>query len=150
MDLKSQKKRSELALVATDDKNKIHNFFFQDYIVIGWGKLTNEGGLDEVLKLGVASRLPQKLSLSLVDNNQCNAFFRGINEKHICAGGVKAQDSCNGDSGGPLVNRSERSNDYMTLHGIVSSGSVRCGIGKPGIYTRVSHYIDWIKTHLRD
>ncbi len=98
----------------------------------------------------MASRLPQKLTLSLFDKNRCNAIFLGVNEKHICAGGVENQDSCNGDSGGPLVDEPKSSGQYMTLYGIVSAGSVKCGIGQPGIYTRVDHYIDWIKAHLRD
>ena len=32
---------------------------------------------------------------------------------------------------------------YM-LVGIVSGGSTECGVGQPGIYTRVSTYLRWI------
>ena len=32
---------------------------------------------------------------------------------------------------------------YMVV-GIVSGGSTECGIGQPGIYTRVSTYLRWI------
>ena len=32
---------------------------------------------------------------------------------------------------------------YMVV-GIVSGGSKECGVGQPGIYTRVSTYLRWI------
>ena len=34
--------------------------------------------------------------------------------------------------------------------GVVSFGSVRCGNGQPGVYTRVEGYIGWIRQHLRN
>ena len=37
----------------------------------------------------------------------------------------------------------------MYLWGIVSSGTRICGSGKPGIYTRISKYGDWIRANLR-
>ncbi len=33
--------------------------------------------------------------------------------------------------------------------GIVSYGSLVCGIGQPAAFTRVSAYIDWIKDHMK-
>ena len=58
------------------------------------------------------------------------------------------QDSCNGDSGGPLFIR-ESSNDAWEQIGLVSFGSTRCGVGVPGVYTRIVHYLPWIESHLR-
>ena len=37
---------------------------------------------------------------------------------------------------------------YVQL-GIVSYGSLECANGIPGVYTRVSGYIDWIRGRLR-
>ena len=48
-----------------------------------------------------------------------------------------------GDSGGPMTLR-DPSSGRVQLVGIVSSG-VGCGHPKfPGVYTRVSMYVDWI------
>lgn len=46
-----------------------------------------------------------------------------------------------GDSGGPLVYR-------KMLVGIVSSGFRCAAAGYPGLYTRVSEFMDWIGMHM--
>ena len=60
----------------------------------------------------------------------------------LCAGGGDSgRDACQGDSGGPLTVDTAQG---QKLVGIVAAGE-GCGApGKPGLYTRVSHYIDWI------
>ena len=52
-----------------------------------------------------------------------------------------------GDSGGPLISRKNSLSSYM-LVGVVSGGTSKCGIGAPGIYTRVSNYRQWIVDNL--
>jgi secreted trypsin-like serine protease len=83
---------------------------------------------------------------------KCNRIFKSsgipLSTSHICAGGVKGKDSCKGDSGGPLM---KVENPYWHIVGIVSFGASECGSeGIPGIYTRVSHYIDWITKYMRE
>ena len=60
------------------------------------------------------------------------------------------KDSCSGDSGGPLIARTkDGAEGVMYLEGIVSFGSSSCSGSVPGIYTRVSKYIDWIRENIK-
>ncbi len=107
--------------------------------VSGWG-LTTEGGSISVDLL--------KVEVPLVGKNICSSAYPGsIDDTQLCAG-VTEKDSCQGDSGGPLSGWAAGS---ATLVGIVSFGR-GCGrAGYPGVYTRVSYYLSWIKqvTNLR-
>jgi secreted trypsin-like serine protease len=47
--------------------------------------------------------------------------------------------------GGPLMNEAELGNDKFILLGLVSFGPRQCGLSNfPGVYTRVSSYMEWI------
>lgn len=69
----------------------------------------------------------------------------------ICAGLADgARDACNGDSGGPLFLSDK---DGLTQIGVVSWGEgpanarAACGHANAyGVYTRLSNYLDWIKS----
>jgi secreted trypsin-like serine protease len=58
-------------------------------------------------------------------------------------------DSCNGDSGGPLAYRIGDTEAPWYLIGIVSYGTRKCGVGIPGVYTKVTNYLDWIERNLK-
>lgn len=61
--------------------------------------------------------------------------------RHFCAGGVVGKDTCTGDSGSPLMIPEK---EVWSVMGITSIGK-GCGQREwPGIYTRVSFYVDWI------
>ena len=128
-------------------------FFKKQNVVVGWGK-TYRGFVKEILQTPSADQ--QKLTTPLLSNKECIELFkrtqRGVVleisvEKHLCAGGEIGKDSCNGDSGGPLVGR-EQPLDHFTLIGLVSGGAKTCGRGTPAIYTRVSHYRNWILSQM--
>ncbi|XP_050666958.1 trypsin-1-like isoform X2 [Leptidea sinapis] len=66
--------------------------------------------------------------------------------QELCAGRAKT-DSCQGDSGGPLL---IQQGDRFQVVGIVSWG-VGCGRpGYPGVYTRITRYLPWLKANLQD
>jgi len=70
-------------------------------------------------------------------------------ESMLCAGYAEGgKDACVGDSGGPLVCYAAR---RWRLVGMVSWGGKMCAsVNKPGVYTRVEHYFDWIKKYVDD
>ncbi|KPM11130.1 serine protease-like protein 10 [Sarcoptes scabiei] len=109
--------------------------------VIGWGKLRQGGFSADTL---------QEVEIPIVDNDKCVSWYRemgkilSIKHTQICAGLEQGgKDACQGDSGSPMMitDRSKRS----TVIGVVSAG-IGCALPKlPGLYTRVSSYLDWIK-----
>lgn len=114
--------------------------------VAGWGKTEQMS----------ASNIKLKATVSGVSLSNCNAVYsrQGINlsDKQMCAGGEIGVDSCRGDSGGPLIglDRTSRVKPYNFIVGVVSFGPTPCGLaGWPGVYTRVSEYIDWIKRNVQ-
>lgn len=61
----------------------------------------------------------------------------------LCAGDTfGTKDSCSGDSGGPLV---VQHNGRSVLAGVTSWGLACAVAGYPGIYTRVTAFIPWIR-----
>jgi secreted trypsin-like serine protease len=107
----------------------------QDLIVAGWGVNAERGNGTKQLR---------KVTVPIFGNcNSSDVYGKVITENQICAGykeGMK--DSCQGDSGGPLV---YQDGTNTTLVGIVAWGTGCARPNKPGVYTRVSRYIEWIK-----
>ncbi|XP_053573047.1 coagulation factor XII [Bombina bombina] len=92
----------------------------------------------------------QEAFVPIIPNSQCQdpeAHASRILPGMQCAGFMEGGiDACQGDSGGPLVCEVD---GRVELHGIVSWGE-GCGEeNKPGVYTDVSNYIDWIIAKIR-
>ena len=113
----------------------------------GWGKDDQKNGhYQTVLK---------EVDLPIVNSRTCEALLQrerlGANfnlfEGFICAGGESGKDACKGDGGSPLVCQSN--DGPMQVVGIVSWG-LDCGRHNvPGVYTKVAHYLDWIKSNTK-
>ncbi|XP_076242357.1 trypsin-1 [Calliopsis andreniformis] len=104
-------------------------------VVTGWG--TRYYG-------GPASTVLMEVGVPIWPQQKCvRSFVQRIPKTAMCAGAYEGgRDACQGDSGGPLLH--QLANGRWVNIGIVSWG-IRCGErGRPGIYTRVSSYLDWI------
>ncbi|XP_008581906.1 PREDICTED: transmembrane protease serine 4 [Galeopterus variegatus] len=106
--------------------------------VVGWG-FTKQNG-------GKMSDTLLQATVQVIDSTRCNAgdAYQGeVTKEMICAGhphgGV---DTCQGDSGGPLMYQS----DQWQVVGIVSWGYGCGGPSTPGVYTKVTAYLNWIYT----
>ncbi|MGF1784824.1 serine protease [Photobacterium swingsii] len=94
--------------------------------------------------------------LTGVPDSICERDWSSLpHEKVICTNSPDpdlATDSCFGDSGGPLVwqdpSHSSDSDKGLRLVGIVSYGKRSCGTSESAVYTQVSNYIPWIKSHI--
>uniref|UniRef100_A0A1I8PFQ3 Peptidase S1 domain-containing protein n=2 Tax=Stomoxys calcitrans TaxID=35570 RepID=A0A1I8PFQ3_STOCA len=118
-----------------------HNFDFKPAIVAGWG-LTSDGGS--------SSSYLREVTVPVLTNAQCKAtsYQSMIVETMLCAGYLEGgKDACQGDSGGPLI---VRESNFFRLAGVVSFGYGCASPDAPGVYTRVSKYLDWIAANTRD
>lgn len=117
----------------------------------------------------VSSSIKLKVRLPIMDRSDCSNVYRAYNlrigQGQVCAGGMRAKDSCLGDSGkfsfhftvsldcvfcdileigGPLMHF-DRTSLLWVASGIVSFGVEKCGtVGIPGVYTNTEFYLDWI------
>ena len=60
-------------------------------------------------------------------------------------------DYCQGDSGGPLWRLSVRGGRKIAVQiGIISRGQKCARINRPGIYTKISSFTEWIRNNTAD
>ncbi|XP_050721852.1 transmembrane protease serine 9-like [Eriocheir sinensis] len=126
---------NEVRPVCLDASGRKYNG--EDVTVAGWGSMYEGGPQPSDL---------HKATLRVVSQPDCRNKYGpaapgGIIESYLCAG-TGGKDSCQGDSGGPLVKFVD---GVWTQVGLVSWG-IGCGKGHyPGIYSRVSSFLPWIR-----
>ncbi|XP_029435048.1 enteropeptidase [Rhinatrema bivittatum] len=108
--------------------------------IAGWGRTENQGSTANTL---------QEAQIPLITNVKCQQQMPeySITGNMMCGGydhgGI---DTCQGDSGGPLMCRM---NERWFLAGVTSFG-YRCALPhRPGVYVRVTQFVDWIQPFLR-
>ncbi|KAM6978155.1 LOW QUALITY PROTEIN: transmembrane protease serine 3 [Tautogolabrus adspersus] len=108
--------------------------------ISGWGATEDEGETSVVLR---------SATVPLLSTKTCNKpeVYQGlISSWMICAGYLEGgTDSCQGDSGGPLA--CEHSSVWKLV------GATSWGIGcamrtKPGVYTRITSSLSWIRQQM--
>lgn len=126
--------------------NPLHDFFARlplggtyyntgtPAVLAGWGLNATGGTIQYHL---------QKVDLQVFSSFDCNQLHSStVHYTNICGGVVGGgMGQCSGDSGGPLLV------DGVQV-GIVSWSVKPCTVPPyPGVYTGVSHYIDWIEAN---
>ncbi|XP_048373588.1 serine protease 27-like isoform X2 [Sphaerodactylus townsendi] len=125
--------------------------------VTGWGNLRYAVVYGVVISVDLPSpQTLQKLQVPIIDTKTCSELYRTnmglgltprvIRDDMICAGFAEGRrDACKGDSGGPMVCFVGHS---WVLAGIVSWGE-GCAIkNRPGVYSRLTYYQNWIHSHI--
>ncbi|XP_065204404.1 serine protease snake-like [Planococcus citri] len=116
--------------------------------ITGWGRT---GTVERV------SNALLKATIEVTEHQKCRTTFeinptklsRGYDSSNmICAGDTeKGRDTCPGDSGGPLQILIPNVTCMWNIVGVTSFGPGICGNNEePGVYTKVSHYLDWIQS----
>ncbi|XP_062991961.1 hepatocyte growth factor activator [Elgaria multicarinata webbii] len=105
--------------------------------IAGWGYLhENSSSYSSVL---------QEVIIPIIPDYKCqNSDIYGaeISENMFCAGYLDSKsDACQGDSGGSLACEKD---GISYLYGIISWGDGCSKAGKPGVYTKVTKYVDWM------
>jgi len=112
-------------------------------VTIGWGKTATTSSPIAL----------QQLVLPVHPASTCKSSWAGkFNETAmICAGSLKAdKGACHGDSGSMLA--CKQSDGRWVQFGVTSWGIPNTCLekNKPGVFARVSSYIDWIKKNMQE
>ncbi|XP_068205639.1 chymotrypsinogen A-like [Palaemon carinicauda] len=113
-----------------------NNFSGTSGTVTGWGQTVFNGEVSDVLL---------EATLPILTTSECKEYpiiRDSITENMICTYN-QSLDACKGDSGGPLV-WGDGGRQYLV--GIVSFGKGCGDKDAPGVYTKVTNYLQWIET----
>ncbi|XP_048504823.1 venom protease-like isoform X2 [Athalia rosae] len=130
-----------ICLPLTDDI-RLKDFTRLFPFIAGWGA---------VYFNGPSSPRLLELQIPVVEMETCKRAFEEfkmteIDDRVICAGFARGgKDACQGDSGGPLMY--PRGRNYFLI-GVVSYGYKCAEPGFPGVYTRVTSFLDFIQSNL--
>ncbi|KAM5228809.1 plasminogen [Ctenodactylus gundi] len=109
--------------------------------ITGWGETQGTFG----------AGLLKEAQLPVIENKVCNRYeyLNGrVRSTELCAGNLAGgTDSCQGDSGGPLVCFEK---DKYILQGVTSWGLGCARPNKPGVYVRVSRFVNWIEEIMKN
>ncbi|KAK7085560.1 hypothetical protein SK128_006624 [Halocaridina rubra] len=103
--------------------------------VTGWGTTQFEGNLSNVLR---------EVEVPILTTSECMQYTFNtitITDNMICTY-EEGKDACQGDSGGPLQ---WKKNNRWYLMGLVSMGEGCANVNSPGVYSKITNYLNWIQ-----
>ena len=102
--------------------------------VTGWGTTAAQGNVSRVLR---------EVELPLLTTKECQQYLSSAVTSNMLCTYMEGKDACQGDSGGPLT--CTNADGHYSLVGVVSWGYGCAAASSPGVYTKVTNYIDWIQ-----
>lgn len=109
--------------------------------ISGWGTTSISGTSSALLRAATVQILTSPTDAKC---GEYGSSFQPGN--HVCAGVPQGGvDACQGDSGGPLT---VAYNGTPVLAGVVSSGSGCADPKYPGLYTRVTSFLPWLRQYV--
>ncbi|XP_041981031.1 serine protease snake-like [Aricia agestis] len=117
--------------------------------VAGWGIANHDAThMEDHLQYGEVTIIHPSICNITLQSIINRHWKHGVDNKQMCAMNLKeGTDTCQGDSGGPLLYytlpEGYSVKEFPSVVGVTSFGE-RCGYS-PGVYMRVSGYIDWIE-----
>ncbi|XP_076174782.1 venom serine protease Bi-VSP [Ptiloglossa arizonensis] len=119
------------------------NFYRFFPFIAGWGAVESRGPASADL---LEAQVP------VVSNDDCKKAYSRfknavIDQRVLCAGYAQGgKDACQGDSGGPLMLLQKKT---VYQIGVVSYG-YKCAVpGFPGVYARVTEYLDFVVSSMQ-
>ncbi|XP_017310654.1 plasma kallikrein [Ictalurus punctatus] len=123
------------------EAGKEARFLEEKCTVTGWGRL-NSGSFPDILQEAQVPLMSSEVCAKVLSKEDLEPYK--VLSSNLCAGYPEGEiDTCDGDSGGPLVCK-DGSTWYLT--GLTSWGVDCARPNIPGVYTRVSYYIPWIRS----
>ena len=121
--------------------------------IVGWGADEYDNLTDEAINYPT---ILQEADTTVVSNGDCADAYASvdteIDDTHICAQ-EPGVDVCVADSGAPLLvvegGLTGAGSNFVQV-GITSFGIGCADPDFPGVFTRVSEYVDWIEENLRE
>ncbi|KPJ19905.1 Serine protease snake [Papilio machaon] len=122
-------------------------------IIAGWGVVdTASNRTPSILQVATVEMMPSEECNNTLKSRRNRNWSHGIASHQICAGHMSGGiDACQGDSGGPLHIKLQMPIDIKfnwRMHYVVgvTSFGYGCALANtPGVFSKVSYFIDWIE-----
>ncbi|KAK6630649.1 hypothetical protein RUM43_014634 [Polyplax serrata] len=112
-------------------------------VVAGWHSSPLNDEIKGILNKGLVSFLPQRECQNVMTTTDLWRRYV-LHDSFVCAVEKNRRNACLGDEGSPLMCPSKKSPDTFLQIGLVSKSIYCDDFGRPGIFTNLLKFIDWV------